>query len=165
MVIVYHLGTETPSPIFQLNMRFLQRLKAGEVEGVVTTFSLTEAASVIVELIAGQLDRVLTDAERARVHTRIQQFVDAFGLEVLSADELVALPDGEVDLFARTKQIVDRAKPVQGSRDRRWRMVGGADAVHVALAERANVSSLATFDEGFRTVESTVTIEILGGRR
>jgi len=164
MVIVYHLGSDTASRLFELNARFLSRVKRGEVEPVVSTFCLTEAAAVIVELLTKQRDRLPTQTERERIQTRIEQFVDAFGLEVLSADELVALPDGEVDLFARTKQIIDAAKPVQGSYDRKWRMVGGADAIHVALAERAKANILATFDEGFRTVQSPVSVEILGRR-
>jgi len=163
MILVYHLGSADNDWVVQRNIDFLQRIKNNAIEGVVSTFTMTEAVSVIEEQLANQRRRVPAAAERQQVLARITQLVNSLGLEVVDSDELVAI-DEETGLFARTQAVIDTTPPVQSPRDGKWTLLGGADAIHVALAERAHADKLATFDKSIRPVQSSVSIEILGDR-
>src|SRR2546422_8870531 len=75
MVIVYHLGSDTASRLFELNARFLSRVKRGEVALVVSTFRLTEAAAGIVELPTKQRGRLPPQTQRDRNQPGSEQLV------------------------------------------------------------------------------------------
>src|SRR2546425_12745217 len=91
MILVYHLGSADNDWVVQRNIDFLQRIKNNAIEGVVSTFTMTEAVSVIEEQLAKQRRTVRAAAERQQVFARITQLISSSGLAAVDADELVAI--------------------------------------------------------------------------
>jgi predicted nucleic acid-binding protein len=97
-----------------------------------------------------------------RVQEELEEELDRLGIEVHDADKLAREANAYPPLFDRAGQIVLHSGAVLG-RDGRWRSVGGADAIHVALAERSQTDYFATCDKGFRHLSANVLPAIMRG--
>lgn len=160
MILAYHLGTSARAATFDRNQRFLNRVTNGQIVGVVSTFTVAECIAVLAAAYAERDGAAPTAKQLGEARNRIEGFVRAAGIEMQDADVLCQSPEGRANAFARVMQIALSTRPSRG-RDGRWRNVGGADALHIAFAERSDSDALATFDEGFRNMRSPVSLMLV----
>lgn len=135
--------------------RFLADIQAGNITGVITTFVVTEYIDVVKRLLAKRLGREPNQPELDAAVAAIEHTVGQFGIEEHDADRIALAHAGPGGLFDHAAGIVIRSGSVQGRRDGKWRSVGGADALHVSLAERVGATHYATCDQGFSRLAST----------
>jgi len=129
--------------------------------GIVSTFTVAECLAVLALAAARRSGTPPTLQQIAHAHDMIMRFVRAAGLELRDSDALCISPEGSVNAFARVLQMELTTQPVQGE-DGEWRGLGGADALHVAFAERSDCDDLASHDQGFRSMQSSVSFLSLG---
>ncbi len=167
MILVYELGTAT-GITFARNQRFLQKIIDGDMVGVVSTFTLAECITVLAVGYAQRDGKAPSAEQLQEVGTRVEKFIRAAGIELQDADKLSRSEEGDADLFSRVMQTASSTFPVKSSRPGRngkpdWRTTGGADILHIVFAERSGCHELATHDEGFRSMKSTVSLNLLRG--
>lgn len=156
MLFVYHLGRPKSDILHKLSFKFFQDVEKGTYEGVVTTLTQTEYTAVMKELIAQRNGTSPSDSQVNTVKSEFQSFIGREGIELLDSDDL-STELGRSEIFRWTKQVVDVCKCVTGTRDYKWRGIGGADAIHAVFANRAGADRLATFDEGFRAINGLIS--------
>lgn len=155
MVWVYHL-VDPGHPLDRFCERFLKDIERGNITGISTTFVIHEIVDVSKRLIAKRRGREPAISELQRLQERVEKSMSQLGIEIHDADALAANLAGQSEIFGRAGSIILNSGATLG-RDGNWRAVGGADAVHVGLAEKAGASHYATFDEGFRSLNATVS--------
>jgi len=157
MLLAYHLGTGAREVTFSRNERYLNKVIEREVIGVVTSFSVAECVGVLAEAYA-QRDGVAPTPEQIEAaRQRIERFIRAAGIEKQDSDALSHSTEGPVNIFSRALQIQLATRPTRGH-DGEWRTVGGADALHLVFAERADCEQFVTFDQGFRNAPPPLRI-------
>lgn len=156
MLFVYQLATSRTDRRNKLSSQFFKEVEGGSYEGVITTFTYAEYLAVMKETLSKRLGAQLSHTQIETLKNEFESFVDKQGIEVLDADDLSS-GVGRCEIFGWSSQVVERTGTVQGA-DRRWRTVGGADAIHVVLANRAGAELLATFDEGFKVVNELANL-------
>lgn len=151
MVFVYLISRPTTDPLHTRSLKFFEEVENGTYEAVITTFTYAEYTAVMKETISRRSGKSPSAADMEKLRTEFEGFVEKEGIEVLDADDLsTAFSRSEV--FRWCREVVERTGTVKG-RDNRWRTIGGADAVHVVLANRAGAELYATFDEGFKAID------------
>lgn len=159
MVWVYHLITPW-HPEERHCQRFLRDVAGGRVTGVVSSFILAEIVGVANRLLAHQRGREPPLQDLVKLEERVEKELDRLGIEVRDSDGLAAPTNSLTPLFDRAGYVILHSKAVRGG-DGRWRSVGGADAVHISLAERAKADYFATCDQGFESLNANVTAVIM----
>jgi predicted nucleic acid-binding protein len=157
MILAYHLATTTGNATFSRNERYLNKVIEKKVIGVVTTFSVAECVGVFGEAYAERDGVAPTTDQLEAARQRIERFIRAAGIEKQDSDALSHSVEGPVNVFSRALQIELATRPTRG-RDGEWRTVGGADALHLVFAERADCEQFATFDQGFQNAPPPVKI-------
>ena len=157
MLLAYFLGTTATDATLVRNRRFLDKVIEKKIIGVVTTFSVAECVGALAVAYA-QRDGVAPTVEQLEAaRQRIERFIRAAAIEKQDSDALSYSVEGPVNLFTRALRIQLVVRPTRGT-DGRWRTVGGADAIHLVFAERADCDQFATFDQGFRNAPGPVRI-------
>ncbi len=160
MLLVYHLANRT-HPEERHCRQFFRQIENGNLTGVVSTFVIQEFIDVVKRLLAGRRGRVPLAEEMARLQERTEEQLNRLGIEVQDADGLAqAVVPNIPPLFDRAGNVILYSGATLGG-DGKWRSVGGADAVHVGLAERAFVDYYATCDEGFRQLRANILPAIM----
>ena len=160
MILAYHLGSPSGAAVLNRNLNFLTKISARQVVGIVSTFTVAECISVLAKAHAERNGTAPTLVQLAQAKEKIEQFIRSMGIELEDSDALCFDPNGNVNVFARTVQLELTSPPALG-RDRKWRTFGGADVLHVIFAERSDADDFATFDEGFRNMNSQVVPVLL----
>jgi len=157
MILAYHLSTDPGNLTFSRNERYLNKVIEKRLIGVVTTFSVAECVGVLAEAYAKRDGVAPTTDQLEAARQRIERFIHAAGIEKQDSDALSYSIEGPVNVFSRALQIQLATRPTRGT-DGEWRTVGGADALHLVFAERADCDQFATFDQGFRNAPPPVTV-------
>ncbi len=157
MILAYHLGTISGNVTFSRNERYLNKVIGRQIIGVVTSFSVAECVGVLAEAYAERDGAAPTTEQLEAARQRIERFTRAAGIEMQDSDALSHSTGGPVNIFSRALQIQLATRPTRGT-DGEWRTVGGADALHLVFAERADCEQFATFDQGFRNAPPPVRI-------
>jgi len=160
MVWIYHLVNPS-HPLEKHCQRLLNDLVRGRVKGIASSFVVHEVVDVTRRLLAEKRNREAPQADLEAMEERVEREMARLGVDIHDADVLALNQTGQSVVFDRAADISRASGASQGRHDRRWRTVGGADSIHVALAERSGASHYATCDEGFRKLVANVQPTIL----
>ncbi len=147
--------------------QFLQEVEDGRVIGIVSTFVSTEYQAVAKRLMASASGRAPTDAEMMGFMQDLQTLLADLGVEIHSADGAAVDSAGNSVLFGSADHVLRLAgvEAVHRRRGRRrwidWKSVGGADGLHVAIAQRVGATHIATCDKAFRRLRGPITSLVL----
>lgn len=161
MIWIYHL-VDPGHPLERVCERFLRDLENQKVKGLVSTFVLHEVVDVTKRLLAQKRNREPSQSDLDAIQERVEREMARLGVDIHDADSLAVDNTGQSVVFGRAGQLINQSGSFRGSHDGKWRTVNGADAIHVALAERAAASHYATFDEGFRRLTANLSSVLLG---
>lgn len=151
MLFVYHLGRPKSDTLHKLSLQFFLDIENGSYEGVITSFTQSEYIAVMKELLSQRIGAPPSLAQLNTLRTEFETFIDKEGIELLDSDDL-STSVGRCEIFRWSSQVVDACRTVMGSRDYKWRAIGGADAIHAVFANRAGADVLVTFDESFKAI-------------
>jgi predicted nucleic acid-binding protein len=152
MVFVYKLES-TSHRLFPKADAFFSHIEKGKYIGITSTLLYAEFQSVVKTLLSEAKHTQVSQSDVDKEMTRLDEFLDQMGIMVHNAD--VVIDQNPVTIFYRTEQLVGASKPILGSWDQKWHMIGGADAINLTLAEAVRADSFATFDQGFKGVGGT----------
>jgi predicted nucleic acid-binding protein len=152
MVFVYKLE-RTTHRLFPKADAFFSDIEHGTYKGIVSTFLYVEFQAVVKQLLSQAKDLEAPQADVDKEISRLDQFLSDMGIKLYNADILI--DQTPVTMFFRTEQLVQAAKPQKGKWDQQWHVIGGTDAIHLALAEAVRANSIATFDQGLKGVNDT----------
>ncbi|MEM2882468.1 MAG: type II toxin-antitoxin system VapC family toxin [Candidatus Bathyarchaeia archaeon] len=148
MVFIYQLGPQTP--LSEKARAFFRDVEGGKYIGVTSSFTVAELIAVYKELLCrARGTQIISPTDMLEIKRRMDVFLNKMGIVLYDADELATVL-GKSTIFADCERILEEAMPIRGSRDGRIRVIGGADALHIAMAIRANAELFGTFDEGFK---------------
>ena len=82
----------------------------------------------------------------------LDKFIKSMGIELYNADVVADLTP--LTVFYRAEQLISAAISIQGW-DGKWRTIGGADAIGLALAELVKADLFATCDQAFKGLSSS----------
>lgn len=156
MLFVYQLALRKTDMKNRLSSEFFRAVEGGVYEGVITTFTYAEYIAVMKETLSNRLGVRLSQGQLDSLRHEFESFVDKEGIEVLDADDLSS-GLGRCEIFRWSSQVVETTGTVEGA-DHKWRTIGGADTIHVVLANRAGAELLATFDEGFKVLDDLAAL-------
>lgn len=156
MLFVYQLALHKTDTRNRISSVFFREVESGTYEGVITTFTYAEYMAVMKEILCERLRVKLSPTQINELKNQFESFVDKEGIEVLDADDL-STDLGHCEIFRWSRQVIETTGTVEG-KDHKWRTIGGADALHVVLANRAGAELLATFDEGFKLIDELATL-------
>lgn len=151
MVFVYFL-TLTGGFLYSRATRFMQAMQNQKFIGVISTFTMTEFAGVMKEILAEGFKRPPTQQEMEKSIKQLDTVIDSYGITLYDADQLAAIQSPA--MFREADAIVVKTDPHLGTRDKKWHSLGGADAINVDLAQRCGAQFIATFDQGFSCLKA-----------
>jgi len=159
MIWIYYVIT-TGHGLAPYCEKLLKDIESGNITGVVSTFTLGEIVGVAKKVLAERQHRNPNTQEVEKIIQAVEKEIENLGIEVHDAD---ILAEGEWQgsrLFERADELLLDSSSTLGS-DGKWRSLGGADALHLVFAERAVVDYLATCDQGFKGISSSVSPAIV----
>lgn len=157
MVWVYHLA-HRQHPEYAKCKMLLDQISRGEIAAVSSTFVIAEIVSAARKVITETRGTPLSVADLQNLRAAVLTEMGNYGVDIRDADSLAAQPSPQGGMFGRVSTLVQDCGGsftyVKGQR--RWKGLGGADAIHLALAERSNADILATCDSDFKHSTSLV---------
>lgn len=154
MVFVYHfLSSSRGQNLASKSNSFLEDIENGRYIGIITTFTIAEYLAVIRGVLCNKRDKQVSTGEILTVKAKFEQFITQMGIMLYDSDSLAS----KKPIFSECENVVERSSAFKGRRDRKWHLVRGADALHVALALSVNAEAIATFDDDFRGVDGSIS--------
>lgn len=130
--------------------KFFHEIQDGKFIGVTSSITRIEYIAVLKKLLA-EKDEKIIDNEIKKELTRFDKFIEDLGIEYYDSDDLTK----SINIFSICFQRVMSSKPFQG-KDNQWRGLGCADSIVLIMAERSSSKYIATNDDGFRQIKSSV---------
>lgn len=134
---------------------FFDEVEHSKYAGIISDFCKLEYYGVLKRTVAERGSGKVTNIEIKIGLDQLDQLIDGHGLEVVSADALLASP-----FVANCMEIIEKSDPTFVKRQG-WKVVKGADSVHVVLASRCGAQFLATMDCDFRGLRDSVQPMVL----
>jgi predicted nucleic acid-binding protein len=162
MVWVYHLAHQSHAEYVHCKA-LLDQVRRKEITAVSSTFVLTEIQSATRMVLSEKRRGPLTEAEVKQIREAAVREMETLGVDLQDADQIAASGGGLTPLFARAANLIETCGGHFVSRHRtpKWKGLGGADAIHLSLAERLNSDYLATCDSDFKDATSPVRASVL----
>lgn len=158
-IFVYHFHFTKQASLTARANSFLNQIKTAKIQGVTTTFAITEFLCVMLETLCacqGKVDKKDVDGLRLA----IENFIRNMGIVLYDSDELATnMSYGKSVIFSRCEQFMDNVSCVV-RRDGSKTVVRGADILHLVFARIIGVDCYATFDQDFQG-QSEVPVKIL----
>jgi len=158
MVFIYHLLYDKSFILSRKSENFFKDVEAGNIVGVVSSFSVAEYVGVMKRFISKKLKRPITLSETRMLKEVLTDFISKLGIILYNSDDLVIDASGKCSIFYESGILTENSKPSLGVSDRKWHTLCGADALHTLFAIRTNSSHIATFDQDFKDVEDQLTV-------
>ncbi len=151
MLFVYKLANPSHR-LFRKSDAFFLDVAAKTYIGVTTTFIHAEYRSVVKTLISRSQGSSATQSAVDNDVATLDKFLKKMGIELYNAD--VVADSAPLTIFYRAEQLIAAANSVKGWNGK-WRTIGGADALGVALAELVKANLFATCDQAFKGLSGT----------
>jgi|SRR5208337_1286183 len=152
MAFVYKL-VNTRHRYFSQANAFFRDIEQGKFVGVISTFELAEFQSAIKSILSKLKNTETPQGDVDKEMGRLNDFIGKMGIKLYNAD--VVLDTHPLVAFFRAEQLIGAAKSIKGTWSPDWHTIGGADAIHLVIAETVGVESYATFDQGFKGINGT----------
>lgn len=159
-VFVYML---IPDPAYsgeylRKSKKFFQDITLGLYEGIISTYTETEYKGVVKKVISEINKCHITPKEENLALTDFRNLIATAGIGITDSDSLLK-NSIKMDIFQAADLIVDSSGPIHHANH--WKNIGGSDAIIVDLAIRSGASRLATFDRGFKGLNSSLIKPII----
>jgi predicted nucleic acid-binding protein len=152
MAFVYKL-VNMKHRLFPKANAFFSDIEQAKYAGVISTFEIAEFQSAVKSLLSEAMDAEVSQNDVEKEMSRLNEFLNEMGIMLYDAD--VVLDSRPLVAFYRGEQLIGAARPIKGVWDQKWHTIGGADALHLTIAEAVGAESFATFDQGFKGVSGT----------
>lgn len=156
MIFIYQLFSIS-HPLHSKSDRFFQEIANQNMVGITSTLTRTEFIAVIKRELSKQGNAIPAQSTINAITSTFDDFLDGMGIILRDSDDLANI-DGR--LFTDSHNRVDTSPPTLGA-DNKWRVLNGADSIHLVFAERCNSQRIATNDDGFKGAASSVQAIIL----
>lgn len=152
MAFIYKL-VNTRHRLFPKADALFSDIEQGKYAGVISTFEIAEFQSAVKTILSEAKQTQASQNDVEKEMSKLDEFLNEMGIMLYNAD--VVVDHSPLIVFYRAEQLISSAQPIKGSWDQKWHTIGGADAVHLTLAETVRADSFATFDQGFKGVKGT----------
>lgn len=162
MIWVYHLAHQR-HPEYPRCKQLLDQVLRKELTAVSSSFVLTEIVSATRKVLSELRGAPLSKQDVQNIRAAAISEMKRFQVDIQDADTVASQASPHGPMFARASNLIDdcggglimrKGVPV-------WKGLGGADAIHLSIAERLNSDILATCDADFKHTTSPVITAVL----
>ncbi len=153
-ILLGHIAA-LPRSLIAKTMLFFKDIENQKYHGTTSTFTETEYTGVWKQLMSKQRNQSVTASDVTQARQIYENFISLMGLEIQDTDKLIA-SSSPIDAFANVDQRVIDATPTLGKYDQKWHTLKGADGLTLILAERTGCTYVASADDDFKGIKSSV---------
>jgi len=156
-VLAYRLLTSYNAGLQSKSVKFFKDIETGKYRGIVSTLTRLEYRGVVKKVLSNYCNRAISAYEEQVALDDFDEFLENMGIGLVDADLLSRDSSGMIsDIIQKSEDILIPASPIYNPRAMKcpWTAMGGADALITNLAIRCDADYLATFDRGFKGLNS-----------